>query len=110
MQGRQKLARFSQQEFAGLISDVLIDARRRQNMANLRPIDSAPLSVTLAQLKNTANVAGAAAARESNLSDDEPLYDAVASDDDYAALAPVAQQVKFLMRQKAVLNHNHSFG
>ncbi|XP_065093760.1 ARF GTPase-activating protein Git [Ochlerotatus camptorhynchus] len=90
-QGRQKLARFSQQEFSGLISDVLIDARRRQNMANLRPIDSAPLSVTLAQLKNTASVTGTAA-RESNLSDDEPLYDAVASDDDYAALAPVAQQ------------------
>ncbi|EAT38104.1 AAEL009958-PA [Aedes aegypti] len=82
-QGRQKLARFSQQEFAGLISDVLIDARRRQNMANLRPIDS-PLPSTLMQLRSTA--------RESNLSDDEPLYDAVASDDDYAALAPVAQQ------------------
>lgn len=71
-------------------------------MANLRPIDS-PLPSNLAQLKN-------AAARESNLSDDEPLYDAVASDDDYAALAPVAQQVMFLMRQKAVLNHNNSFG
>lgn len=78
-------------------------------MANLRPIDSAPLSLTLAQLKGTASVSGPAA-RASNLSDDEPLYDAVASDDDYAALAPVAQQVKFLMRQKAVLNHNHSFG
>lgn len=90
-QGRQKLARFSQQEFAGLISDVLIDARRRQNMANLRPIDSAPLSLTVAQLKSTASVTSTAA-RESNLSDDEPLYDAVASDDDYAALAPVAQQ------------------
>lgn len=83
-QGRQKLARFSQQEFTGLISDVLIDARRRQNMANLRPIDS-PLPSALSQLRNTTT-------RESNLSDDEPLYDAVASDDDYAALAPVAQQ------------------
>lgn len=31
--------------------------------------------------------------RISNLSDDEPLYDAVASDDDYAALTPVIQQV-----------------
>lgn len=31
---------------------------------------------------------------ENNISDDdEPLYDAVASDDDYAALAPVVQQV-----------------
>ncbi|XP_052872850.1 ARF GTPase-activating protein Git [Anopheles cruzii] len=80
-QGRQKLARFSQPEFAGLLMDVLLDAHRRQNMANLRPIDG---------LLRTEG--GAAASRESNLSDDEPLYDAVASDDDYAALAPVAQQ------------------
>ncbi|XP_035789748.1 ARF GTPase-activating protein GIT2-like [Anopheles albimanus] len=88
-QGRQKLARFSQPEFAGLLMDVLLDAHRRQNMANLRPIDGPPVPSGLA-------VSGLkmadAAARESNLSDDEPLYDAVASDDDYAALAPVAQQ------------------
>lgn len=37
-QGRQKLARFSPVEFAGLVTDVLIDAMRRQNMATLRPI------------------------------------------------------------------------
>lgn len=43
--------------------------------------------------------------RESNLSDDEPLYDAVASDDDYAALAPIAQQVKF-SRQKGFKNNS----
>lgn len=30
--------------------------------------------------------------RLSNLSDDEPLYDAVASDDDYAALTPTLNQ------------------
>uniref|UniRef100_A0A336LJS8 CSON008456 protein n=1 Tax=Culicoides sonorensis TaxID=179676 RepID=A0A336LJS8_CULSO len=71
-QGRQKLARFSQQEFAGLITDVLEDCKRRQNMANLRPLDT-PI-------------------RDSTASDDEPLYDAVASDDDYAALAPIPQQ------------------
>ncbi|XP_052896542.1 ARF GTPase-activating protein Git [Anopheles moucheti] len=92
-QGRQKLARFSQQEFAGLLMDVLLDAHRRQNMANLRPIDG-PLPVGLAQLKAAALVPGGTGGgiRDSNLSDDEPLYDAVASDDDYAALAPVAQQ------------------
>lgn len=39
-QGRQKLARFNQTEFAGLLTDVLIDARRRQNLANLRPISN----------------------------------------------------------------------
>lgn len=37
-QGRQKLARFSPIEFSGLVTDVLIDAQRRQNMASLRPI------------------------------------------------------------------------
>lgn len=37
-QGRQKLARFSASEFAGLVTDVLLDAQRRQNMATLRPI------------------------------------------------------------------------
>lgn len=37
-QGRQKLARFSPNEFVGLLTDVLIDARRRQNMAALRPL------------------------------------------------------------------------
>lgn len=73
-QGRQKLARFSPQEFAGLLTDVLEDSRRRQNMASLRPLDP---------LDNTAS------------DDDEPLYDAVCSDDysDYAALAPAPQQV-----------------
>ncbi|XP_058063792.1 ARF GTPase-activating protein Git [Anopheles bellator] len=86
-QGRQKLARFSQPEFAGLLMDVLLDAHRRQNMANLRPIDG-PLPIGL----GTGLLKTEGGARESNLSDDEPLYDAVASDDDYAALAPVAQQ------------------
>lgn len=36
-QGRQKLARFTAEQFAGLLTDVLIDAKRRQNLANLRP-------------------------------------------------------------------------
>lgn len=37
-QGRQKLARFSPNEFMGLLTDVLIDGKRRQNMAALRPL------------------------------------------------------------------------
>lgn len=36
-QGRQKLARFTPVQFAGLLTDVLMDAKRRQNLANLRP-------------------------------------------------------------------------
>lgn len=85
-QGRQKLARFSHAEFCGLLSDILVDARRRQNIANLRPLDQSPLPQNLQLLRQQSN-------RESNLSDDEPLYDAVA-DDDYGQLAPVAQQAQ----------------
>lgn len=122
-QGRQKLARFSQNEFVGLLTDVLLDAKRRQNIATLRPlgtfptnsnsflhfiqlnfeyfqiVDHAPLPMhttdgpsslpTIFNLKMQAQRSD----RHSNMSDDEPLYDAVASDDDYAALAPSAQQV-----------------
>lgn len=85
-QGRQKLARFSHAEFCGLLSDILVDARRRQNIANLRPLDQVPLPQVVAQFRKN---------RESNLSDDEPLYDAVAEDDYGHVLAPMAQQVKF---------------
>lgn len=34
----------------------------------------------------------------SQMSDDEPLYDSVASDDDYAALAPVDLDVSLFMQ------------
>ncbi|XP_059619975.1 ARF GTPase-activating protein Git isoform X1 [Phlebotomus argentipes] len=84
-QGRQKLARFSPTEFAGFLTDVLIDAKRRQNMANLRPLTNAVAGAPPSDRKLTIS--------DANLSDDEPLYDAVASDDDYAALAPMGQQV-----------------
>ncbi|KAL7047181.1 hypothetical protein ACKWTF_002819 [Chironomus riparius] len=76
-QGRQKLARFSHAEFCGLLNDILVDARRRQNIANLRPLEQV-------QLKNKN--------RESTNSDDEPLYDAVCEDDDYSQLPPSVTQ------------------
>ncbi|XP_037089352.1 ARF GTPase-activating protein GIT2-like [Pollicipes pollicipes] len=75
-QGRQKLARFSPPEFRALIVDVLQEARRRQ----LGP-------------------AAAAAAAAADGSDDEPLYDSVASEEDYA---PVEQQER-LERAQQVL-------
>ncbi|XP_037942211.1 ARF GTPase-activating protein GIT2-like [Teleopsis dalmanni] len=87
-QGRQKLARFSRSEFAGLLTDVLVDARRRQNMANLRPLE-ANTSVCYAPQTTTAFNTSE---HDPNLSDDEPIYDPVASDDDYAAVPPIAQQ------------------
>ncbi|EDW61754.2 ARF GTPase-activating protein Git [Drosophila virilis] len=96
-QGRQKLARFNRAEFAGLLTDVLIDALRRQNMANLRPMD-APLPTQSLQLlpygHNSTMYSSSfeQSVHDPNLSDDEPIYDPVASDDDYAPVPPMAQQ------------------
>ncbi|KAM7343301.1 ARF GTPase-activating protein GIT1 [Cochliomyia hominivorax] len=110
-QGRQKLARFTRAEFNGLLTDVLIDARRRQNMANLRPLDapqtSTSSSTTSMQNNNnsssgfyninnsittsTSGIVGNSDYHDPNLSDDEPIYDPVA-DDDYEPMPPIAQQ------------------
>ncbi|XP_005188401.1 ARF GTPase-activating protein Git [Musca domestica] len=114
-QGRQKLARFSRAEFNGLLTDVLIDARRRQNMANLRPLDG-PQPPTAASAaasssssmpnnnlsgfygfnnqsnhNNNNNTGIGNDYHDPNLSDDEPIYDPVA-DDDYEPMPPMAQQ------------------
>ncbi|KAL0893548.1 hypothetical protein ABMA27_013738 [Loxostege sticticalis] len=76
-QGRQKLARLSTAEMATLLRDVLVDATRRQHIATLQPRAlTGPLDAL--RLK-----------RASQLSDDEPLYDSVASDDEYGARAPL---------------------
>ncbi|XP_060660984.1 ARF GTPase-activating protein Git [Drosophila nasuta] len=97
-QGRQKLARFNRAEFAGLLTDVLIDALRRQNMANLRPLDAPPLptqSLQLLPYGNNSTMYSSSfeqSMHDPNLSDDEPIYDPVASDDDYAPVPPMAQQ------------------
>ncbi|XP_050345024.1 ARF GTPase-activating protein Git isoform X2 [Nymphalis io] len=80
-QGRQKLARLSAPELAALLRDVLLDATRRQRLATLQPRGlTGPLNPLLSasHLKHF-----------SQMSDDEPLYDSVASDEDYAALAPI---------------------
>ncbi|KPJ07983.1 ARF GTPase-activating protein GIT2 [Papilio machaon] len=80
-QGRQKLARLSAPELAALLRDVLLDATRRQRLATLHPRTPGghlnPL-LSASHLKHM-----------SQMSDDEPLYDSVASDDDYAALTPI---------------------
>ncbi|XP_065367730.1 ARF GTPase-activating protein Git [Calliphora vicina] len=105
-QGRQKLARFTRAEFNGLLTDVLIDARRRQNMANLRPLDGPHTSSSSSAMANnnnnasgfyninnltTSGMAGNSDYHDPNLSDDEPIYDPVA-DDDYEPMPPIAQQ------------------
>ncbi|GLV34216.1 G protein-coupled receptor kinase interacting ArfGAP [Carabus blaptoides fortunei] len=71
-QGRQKLARFSAKELNQLVCDILNDIKRRQLMPDTK--------FSTSQLKHV-----------SQMSDDEPLYDSVASDDDYALLSPTAQ-------------------
>lgn len=69
-QGRQKLARFSPREFASLVIDILSDAKRRQS-----PFD---------------RQSGRPIPKDS---DDEPLYDSVASDEDYATAEQIAALV-----------------
>ncbi|XP_052227395.1 ARF GTPase-activating protein GIT2-like isoform X2 [Dreissena polymorpha] len=82
-QGRQKLARFNAREFATLIIDILSDARRRQTgmVSNISAKDRIEkresLPATPTSFKRLAN---------SFASDDEPLYDSVASDEDYSSV------------------------
>lgn len=63
-QARQKLARLTARELATLLIDILCEAKRRH-------LGAPP---------------AAAGGREQRLSDDEPLYDSVASDEDSHAL------------------------
>lgn len=65
-QGRQKLARFSSPELNCLVYDILVDTQRRHLASG---------KGQLPQLREY-----------SQISDDDPLYDSVASDDDYAVV------------------------
>ena len=69
-QGRQKLARLTQTEFASLVVDVLKEIRRRQS--------------EMTDAVRTVN--GDSKSEVRPMSDDEPLYDSVASDEDYYML------------------------
>ncbi|XP_033212377.1 ARF GTPase-activating protein GIT1 isoform X3 [Belonocnema kinseyi] len=77
-QGRQKLARFTPKELATLVIDLLTEAGHRHTLANNAPLQD---PVLLALRKEQFGKHG------SQMSDDEPLYDSVASDDDYATFA-----------------------
>lgn len=126
------MARFNRNEFNGLLTDVLIDARRRQNMANLRPLEGNPSGSatghhsTLLSTKNSntrnfyigttqSMVVGGndgGGLYNANLSDDEPIYDPVA-DDDYEPMPMIGStqvnKTPQTMRQK-LLKLNNSFG
>lgn len=81
--------------------DVLIDARRRQNIASLRPLDQFGTPNHLpsgVQFRKD---------RESTLSDDEPLYDAVADDDYGQLMTPGSGTFQVKSRDK-VLRTNYS--
>lgn len=75
-QGRQKLARLTDQEFSSLVVDVLKEVRRRQC-----EIETArgPAKTDIGQALSKLSVVGGGGQQ----SDEEPLYDSVASDDDY---------------------------
>lgn len=110
-QGRQKLARFNRAEFTGLLTDVLVDAMRRQNMANLRPMDapaSGHQSLQSLPYANNSMLLGSfeQGGHDPNLSDDEPIYDPVASDDDYAPVPPMAQQAIVHTPPRSANSHN----
>ncbi|XP_072744882.1 ARF GTPase-activating protein GIT1-like [Anoplolepis gracilipes] len=89
-QGRQKLARFTPKEFATLITDLLVEAGRRHILAN-NAFQNPAISMLYKEQFGK---------HGSQMSDDEPLYDSVASDDDCTILtstdntSDVAKQVK----------------
>ncbi|KAF5306145.1 hypothetical protein FQR65_LT07421 [Abscondita terminalis] len=79
-QGRQKLGRFSTPELKSLVYDILVDTQRRQ----------------LNGEKGSSNVRSpytSSARQFSQVSDDEPLYDSVASDEDYAHVSTDEQKL-----------------
>lgn len=125
-QGRQKLARFNAREFATLIIDILSEAKRRQSgipspLPTPKDKDSSSGTTSISALltDNPCTAASAATASDTSsalaplsykpptnnnnkgeMTDDgEPLYDSVASEDDYTYV----EQVEKLNQQKKIL-------
>ncbi|XP_069702945.1 ARF GTPase-activating protein GIT2 isoform X2 [Periplaneta americana] len=99
-QGRQKLARFNAREFATLIIDILSDAKRRQSPTSsllFSQETKGPQTNKTVTSPLPVRVNVQETARKSEVSDDEPLYDSVASDEDYIA----AEQMAILAQQAA---------
>ncbi|KAK2177809.1 hypothetical protein NP493_577g00006 [Ridgeia piscesae] len=85
-QGRQKLARFNAREFATLIIDILSDAKRRQQGSPGSPPVTATRKDKGLKMEAVEGLRVKTLRTNSMLSDDEPLYDSVASDEDYASI------------------------
>ena len=96
-QGRQKLARFSAQNFSLLIIDVLTEAKRRQLCS--------PQSITL----NHSNSLNYLNSNFDKSDDSDPLYDSVASDDeekDYSELEPKSDKANLKQRDSKLSEPN----
>jgi len=116
-QGRQKLARLTAQEFSALVVDVLKEVRRRQlEIDSARGISTTAVKYSpsheLNQTLTKLNLSNSTGCRASALSDDEPLYDSVASDDDYYIISEkdelVTRQQARLREQQLVNNRGTS--
>ncbi|XP_045104639.1 ARF GTPase-activating protein GIT2-like isoform X5 [Portunus trituberculatus] len=130
-QGRQKLARFNAREFATLIIDILSEAKRRQSgipspLPTPKDKDSSSGTTSISALLTDSPCTAASAATASDTSsapalttykpstnnnnkgemtdDGEPLYDSVASEDDYTYV----EQVEKLNQQKKILEEQKS--
>lgn len=130
-QGRQKLARFNAREFATLIIDILSEAKRRQAgipspLHTPKDKDSSSGTTSISALLTDTPCTAASAATASDTSsalvpitykpptnnnnkgemtdDGEPLYDSVASEDDYTYV----EQVEKLNQQKKILEEQKS--
>ncbi|XP_060850868.1 ARF GTPase-activating protein GIT2 isoform X2 [Rhopalosiphum padi] len=77
-QGRQKLACYGQKEFKNLVKQILIEINRRTQ----------PVNKVISKLK---------------YDDDEPLYDHVASDEDYATPEQIAAMVEEVTKENLEL-------
>jgi len=99
-QGRQKLARLTPQEFSALVVDVLKEVRRRQvEIDSARGVNTTGVKYSPSNELNQA-LTKMNLSRASALSDDEPLYDSVASDDDYYI---ISDKDELMTRQQARL-------
>jgi len=101
-QGRQKLARLTPQEFSALVVDVLKEIRRRQvEIDSARGVSTTAVKYSPSnELNQTLTKLNLSGPRASTLSDDEPLYDSVASDDDYYI---ISDKDELMTRQQARL-------
>lgn len=113
-QGRQKLARLDAREFAVLVRDVLKEIRRRQTDINKlsmvgpdkmpSPLREVPGKTRTAQkvFQTKSLPVGGAGIIISRVSDDDPIYDYVASDDDYYMIpeTPVSDEAKDISTSK----------